>query len=571
MEKLSAHRDSMTPPSDTAATDAAVPRQSAPECTDPAVLGALFRLLTSATATAFKCRSLAAAGSRITWPIPWAWATFCGVSAREAAAAPGPSGHAHVADCGKGQVCAAALAPLIVACLLPRLACSAAGSDSLVRPAWSALLTMAVDACSSLLSRAYPQLALRVLTSSLVTTWIRSRSNSAYCELAAVRAVDVSLGSLPATAGPSVEGPIDEVLGRYADCIANCTYVMARSTQAEISAAEGMEGLECKEGAALLEALRGQLRGPLLSLLDGDVLDGLSMREGLLNRSLLAATLGLLYSSLLTLAGLCPEGFLGYQQQRPNACETRSDDNSGDDGSCRWDTAAASRQLRAAELYKQHVMHIVPFQCLRELMSDANVALSLHRCSLSPEAQAAMLPPGAKTATLSPEAEAAMLEQGSAAARECLRLIRQLADRVWPRAQVGEGQLTEGAVQQEIAADGPEQGTAAVQQGPVDGQAAGSGRCTFAAANDDGLDWESVQSELLLAGLQGGSDWGEALWCFNPACANLEGPSELALKTYACGGGCGVRYCSRGCQEEDWRRSHCKSCVLLGKREAEEG
>ena len=161
-----------------------------------------------------------------------------------------------------------------------------------------------------------------------------------------------------------------------------------------------------------------------------------------------------------------------------------------------------------------------------------------------------------------------MLEQGGGAARECLNRIRQLADRVWPRAQVEEGQRTAAAVQQGEAAVRPE--NSAAQKRPVDGQA-GSGQCTCATAKDDGLDWESVQSELLLAGLQGGSDWGEALWCFNPACANLEGPSELALKTYACGGGCGVRYCSRGCQEEDWRRSHCKSCVLLGKCEAEEG
>ena len=195
------------------------------------------------------------------------------------------------------------------------------------------------------------------------------------------------------------------------------------------------------------------------------------------------------------------------------------------------------------------------------------------------KANATLPSPGAETSTLSPEALAVMSEQGSRAARECLVLIRQLADRVWPRMQVVvEGQHAVAAGQLGgAAAVGPdEQGMGAVtrcavQQGPVEGQVSGQGQCTCAAAEDDGLDWESVQSELLLAGLQGGSDWGEALWCFNPACDNLEGPSELALKTYACGGGCGVRYCSRGCQEEDWRRSHCKSCVLLGKREAEEG
>ena len=247
----------------------------------------------------------------------------------------------------------------------------------------------------------------------------------------------------------------------------------------------------------------------------------------------------------------------------------------------------------------------------------ANAALEQHRRPLSPEAKAAVPPPGAKTATLSPEAQAAtvspeaqadapspevkaatlspealaaMIEQGSLAARECLVLIRQLADGVWPRARVEEGrqegadgvwprvrveegqhaaaagqQVEEGqhaaaAGQQGAAAVGPEQG-AVVQQGVAEGLVAGPGQCTAAAAKDDGLDWESVQSELLLAGLQGGSDWGEALWCFNPACANLEGPSELALKTYACGGGCGVRYCSRECQEEGWRRSHCRGCT----------
>ena len=57
--------------------------------------------------------------------------------------------------------------------------------------------------------------------------------------------------------------------------------------------------------------------------------------------------------------------------------------------------------------------------------------------------------------------------------------------------------------------------------------------------------------------------WGEALWCFNPACTNLEGPSELALKTHACGGGCGVRYCSPACQAQGWRDGHRLSCGEL--------
>ena len=57
--------------------------------------------------------------------------------------------------------------------------------------------------------------------------------------------------------------------------------------------------------------------------------------------------------------------------------------------------------------------------------------------------------------------------------------------------------------------------------------------------------------------------WGEALWCFNPACTNLSGPSELALKTLVCGGGCGVRYCSPECQAQGWRDGHRLSCGRL--------
>ena len=93
-------------------------------------------------------------------------------------------------------------------------------------------------------------------------------------------------------------------------------------------------------------------------------------------------------------------------------------------------------------------------------------------------------------------------------------------------------------------------------------------------------DWEVLQSELLelpppssSAGLpaasSSGCSWGEALWCFNPACINLSGPSELALQTFACGGGCGVRYCSRDCQARGWRDGHRLSCGRLrGRRVA---
>ena len=62
------------------------------------------------------------------------------------------------------------------------------------------------------------------------------------------------------------------------------------------------------------------------------------------------------------------------------------------------------------------------------------------------------------------------------------------------------------------------------------------------------------------------SCWGEGLWCFNPACTNLSGPSELALKTLACGGGCGARYCSPECQAQGWRDGHRLSCGRLRDR-----
>ena len=92
-------------------------------------------------------------------------------------------------------------------------------------------------------------------------------------------------------------------------------------------------------------------------------------------------------------------------------------------------------------------------------------------------------------------------------------------------------------------------------------------------------DWEMLQSELLelpspsqseglSAASSSGGGWGEALWCFNPACTNLEGPSELALKTHACGGGCGVRYCSPECQAQGWRDGHRLSCGRLRDRRA---
>ena len=81
--------------------------------------------------------------------------------------------------------------------------------------------------------------------------------------------------------------------------------------------------------------------------------------------------------------------------------------------------------------------------------------------------------------------------------------------------------------------------------------------------------WEVLQAELLASAPSEGPSstcsWGgDALWCFNPACTNLAGPSELALKTFACGGGCGVRYCSHECQAQGWRDGHRLSCGRLG-------
>ena len=60
--------------------------------------------------------------------------------------------------------------------------------------------------------------------------------------------------------------------------------------------------------------------------------------------------------------------------------------------------------------------------------------------------------------------------------------------------------------------------------------------------------------------------WGEGLWCFNHACTDLSGPSELAMQTSACGGGCGVRYCSPECQAQGWRDGHRLSCARLRAR-----
>ena len=73
-------------------------------------------------------------------------------------------------------------------------------------------------------------------------------------------------------------------------------------------------------------------------------------------------------------------------------------------------------------------------------------------------------------------------------------------------------------------------------------------------------DWELVQAELLL-GLP------EELWgvrpCCNTACVRLEGPCEMEVKTQACGGGCGARYCCTTCQEQAWGGGHRRNCAVM--------
>jgi hypothetical protein len=73
--------------------------------------------------------------------------------------------------------------------------------------------------------------------------------------------------------------------------------------------------------------------------------------------------------------------------------------------------------------------------------------------------------------------------------------------------------------------------------------------------------WEVLRAELM-AGLPD-EDWREPLWCCNPGCTNLSGASELQLKTYACGGNCGWRYCSKECQADGWRQGHNYSCRVI--------
>ncbi len=79
-------------------------------------------------------------------------------------------------------------------------------------------------------------------------------------------------------------------------------------------------------------------------------------------------------------------------------------------------------------------------------------------------------------------------------------------------------------------------------------------------------DFEVLQAEMLSGSLPA-SGWGEGLWCFNPHCDSLSGPGELQLRTFACAGGCGTRYCSARCQEAAWRLGHKLSCKKIREKE----
>ena len=59
---------------------------------------------------------------------------------------------------------------------------------------------------------------------------------------------------------------------------------------------------------------------------------------------------------------------------------------------------------------------------------------------------------------------------------------------------------------------------------------------------------------------------GGLCWCHYAGCVNLAGPSEFALKTFACGESrgdssiCQARYCGRACQVAAWRAGHSSVC-----------
>ena len=80
-------------------------------------------------------------------------------------------------------------------------------------------------------------------------------------------------------------------------------------------------------------------------------------------------------------------------------------------------------------------------------------------------------------------------------------------------------------------------------------------------------EWELLQAELLST-VDLHSMGMEGLWCFNPHCSNLSAPSDLQMETKACQGGCGVLYCSQGCQEQSWRMGHRESCGAMASAKA---
>ena len=76
-------------------------------------------------------------------------------------------------------------------------------------------------------------------------------------------------------------------------------------------------------------------------------------------------------------------------------------------------------------------------------------------------------------------------------------------------------------------------------------------------------DWELVLLELMM-------DVNDEVWgvrpCGNLSCTRLEGSCELTVKTFACGGECGMRYCCRSCQEEAWRAGHGRNCKRMREK-----
>ena len=127
-------------------------------------------------------------------------------------------------------------------------------------------------------------------------------------------------------------------------------------------------------------------------------------------------------------------------------------------------------------------------------------------------------------------------------AAEVLRSFRKIATLVWPNHPSAEAAEPAGG--------------------------AGTGTAVWQRTH---ADWEVLQAELMgsAAGVLPAL-CGEEMRCFNLACNNMEGPSELALKTHACSGGCRVRYCRLPeCQARGWRGGHRLSCGRL--RDGQEG